>query len=205
MQIDEMNLRKTVGKNIARYRKAHGDTQLALGRKLNYSDKAVSKWERGESLPDVYVLSQIAQLYGVSVSVLVGEAKPEIQASPYLRLFVFLLTTALIFLIVTVLIVTLELFDVTFNTWVFFLYGSIAAAAAAVVYTALWWNIWLQLAAQSALIWLGGLAVFLNVHHGFFGPKFFLICGALQAAVVIWAMYHHSRIPPKTSETEELE
>ena len=70
MQTDEATLRKTVAKNIAAYRKAHHDTQLDLATKLNYSDKSVSKWERGESLPDVYILSQIADLYGVSVSAL---------------------------------------------------------------------------------------------------------------------------------------
>ena len=49
MQTDEQTLRRTIGKNIALYRKAHGDTQAALGQKLSYSDKAVSKWERGET------------------------------------------------------------------------------------------------------------------------------------------------------------
>ena len=45
---DEQTLRRTTAKNIAAYRKAHKDTQLDLARKLNYSDKSVSKWERGE-------------------------------------------------------------------------------------------------------------------------------------------------------------
>ena len=58
---DEQTLRRTVAKNIAAYRKSHKDTQLDLARKLNYSDKSVSKWERGEGLPDVYILAQIAQ------------------------------------------------------------------------------------------------------------------------------------------------
>ena len=58
---DDQTLRRTKAKNIAAYRKAHKDTQLDLARKLNYSDKSVSKWERGEGLPDVYILAQIAQ------------------------------------------------------------------------------------------------------------------------------------------------
>ena len=49
VELEEADLRALVGKNIARYRKAHGDTQAALGQKLRYSDKAVSKWERGVS------------------------------------------------------------------------------------------------------------------------------------------------------------
>ena len=88
---DEAELRRLIGKNIALYRKANGDTQAALGQKLSYSDKAVSKWERGEGLPDVYVLSQIADLYGVTVGDLIGETKPELRRSPYLRLYIFIL------------------------------------------------------------------------------------------------------------------
>ena len=70
---DEQTLRRSTAKNIAAYRKAHKDTQLDLARKLNYSDKSVSKWERGEGLPDVYILAQIAQLYGITVSNLIGD------------------------------------------------------------------------------------------------------------------------------------
>ncbi|MBQ7218900.1 MAG: helix-turn-helix transcriptional regulator, partial [Ruminococcus sp.] len=42
-------------------------TQAQLGEELSYSDKSVSKWERGESIPDVYVLKHIADLSGVTV------------------------------------------------------------------------------------------------------------------------------------------
>lgn len=56
-------------------------TQLELAEKINYSDKAVSKWERGESIPDVTVLMTIASLFGVTLDFLVTEhAEPEIVA-----------------------------------------------------------------------------------------------------------------------------
>ena len=58
MQVEEAALRRTVSKNIAAYRKAHKDTQMDLAAKLNYSDKSISKWERGESLPDIYILTR---------------------------------------------------------------------------------------------------------------------------------------------------
>jgi transcriptional regulator with XRE-family HTH domain len=48
-------------------------TQAELAGILNYSDKAISKWERGESLPDVTVLKQIAQVFGVSLDYLTSE------------------------------------------------------------------------------------------------------------------------------------
>jgi len=201
MQIDETTLRKTIGKNISLYRKAHRDTQAALGQKLSYSDKAVSKWERGESVPDIYVLSRIADLYGVTVGNLIGESKPEIQASPYMRLFIFLFTAALTFVIATVLIVALELFNVPFNTWLFLLYGAVLTALEAVIFTSLWWNLWWQLASWSALIWLGGLTVLLTV-PGIVDARILLICAALQTAVTFWILYRRSRIPPQEQQKE---
>ncbi len=63
---DEM-LKTMLGKNIGTYRKRQGLTQAALAEKLNYSDKAISKWERGESIPDVLTLMQLAELFGVTV------------------------------------------------------------------------------------------------------------------------------------------
>lgn len=82
MKVDEATLRRTVSKNIAAYRKAHSDTQLTLAEKLNYSDKSVSKWERGESLPDIFILTQIADLYGITVSNLIGEIERRSSPSP---------------------------------------------------------------------------------------------------------------------------
>ena len=58
--MDGENLKYQIGANIAAYRKRTGLTQAGLAEKLNYSDKAVSKWERGESVPDVVTLVQLA-------------------------------------------------------------------------------------------------------------------------------------------------
>ena len=200
MQMDEITLRKTVGKNISLYRKANRDTQAALGQKLNYSDKAVSKWERGESFPDIYVLSQIADLYGVTVGNLIGETKPEIRTSPYLRLFVFLICAAFTYVIATVLIVAFEIADVHFNTWLFLLYGSVLVALQAGIFSSLWWDLRWQLLSWSSLIWLCGLTFFLTA-PGRLAAKSFLICGALQVFVIIWALYRRTRIPPQEEET----
>ena len=67
--------------NLISLRKQRKLTQLELAEKINYSDKAVSKWERGESIPDVTVLMTIASLFGVTLDFLVTEhAEPEIVA-----------------------------------------------------------------------------------------------------------------------------
>ena len=65
MQLDELKL--VAAGNLINLRTASGMTQAELGAKLNYSDKSISKWERGEAIPDAYVLTQLAELFGVSV------------------------------------------------------------------------------------------------------------------------------------------
>ena len=65
MQLEELKL--VVAGNLINLRTGAGMTQAELGAKLNYSDKSISKWERGEAIPDAFVLTQMAELFGVSV------------------------------------------------------------------------------------------------------------------------------------------
>ena len=66
--MNDEKLKHQIGANISAYRKREGWTQAQLAEKLNYSDKAVSKWERGESVPDVLILADLAELYGITVN-----------------------------------------------------------------------------------------------------------------------------------------
>ena len=82
--MDDEKLKKQIGANIVSYRKRYGLTQVGLAEKLNYSDKAVSKWERGESMPDVLTLVQLAELFDVTANDLLVDpnALPEITSGP---------------------------------------------------------------------------------------------------------------------------
>lgn len=71
--MDMNECRLVVASNLIRLRTAAGLTQAELGEKLNYSDKSVSKWERGAALPDVLVLHQLGQLFGVTVDYFLSE------------------------------------------------------------------------------------------------------------------------------------
>ena len=70
MELNELKL--ISASNIISLRTAAGLTQAELGAKLNYSDKSVSKWERGEAIPDAFVLKQMAEIFGVSVDYLLS-------------------------------------------------------------------------------------------------------------------------------------
>lgn len=80
MQLSELKL--VTASNIIKLRTGANMTQAELGAALNYSDKTISKWERGEAIPDAYVLTQMAELFGVTVDHLLSsndkwEAPPE--------------------------------------------------------------------------------------------------------------------------------
>ena len=163
MKVDEATLRRTVSKNIAAYRKAHKDTQLTLAEKLNYSDKSVSKWERGESLPDIFILTQIADLYGITVSNLIGEVEPPKKSKPAYHLFILLLSVALVFAIAAVLFSAFLIAEVPFRAWLFFVFAIPVASIVCIVFTSLWWGIWQQGVSISVLIWSLGVCLYLTL------------------------------------------
>ena len=67
------NFKSIVAQNIYYLRTQNSMTQFELGEKLNYSDKAISKWERGDSIPDAYVLKKMSELFGVTVDYILSE------------------------------------------------------------------------------------------------------------------------------------
>ena len=106
----EQALEQIVAANIAELRRARGWTQAELAEKINYSDKSVSKWERGAGLPDLKVLMQLSELFEVSLDTLVTEqgavehqAKSAKKPRVAPRVITDLLSVSLIFLIATVL------------------------------------------------------------------------------------------------------
>ena len=72
-------MKKTLGTMIAELRKQHGMTQLELAEKMGVTDKAVSKWERDLSCPDINSLPNLAEILGVTVDDLM-QIKKEAEA-----------------------------------------------------------------------------------------------------------------------------
>lgn len=65
-----------IGRIIARHRKAHNMTQMELADRMNVSFQAVSNWERGQSMPDISKLPELAECFGVSIDELLGRSVP---------------------------------------------------------------------------------------------------------------------------------
>ena len=71
MNMEELN--KIISKNLVNLRTKSGYTQLQVAEKINYSDKSISKWERGDAIPDIPVMLELAKLYGVSLDDIVKD------------------------------------------------------------------------------------------------------------------------------------
>ena len=78
------NIKQIIAKNLVELRKQNKLTQLELAERLNYSDKAVSRWERGDALPDIDVLCKICDMYGVTFDYLTHEGDRK-EKSMYTR------------------------------------------------------------------------------------------------------------------------
>ena len=192
MKVDEATLRRTVSKNIAAYRKAHSDTQLTLAEKRNNTDKTASKWERGESLPDIFILTQIADLYGITVSNLIGEIEPPKQSKPAYHMFILLLSVTLVFVIAAALFSAFLIAEVPFRAWLFFVFAVPVASIVCIVFTSLWWGIWQQSISISVLIWSLGVCLYLTLRL----PNLsllFIVCAALQVLVILWELFRKYR------------
>lgn len=139
------DIRQIVAANIAALRKNAGYTQLALAQKLQYSDKAVSKWESGASMPDAGVLLEIASLFGVTVDYLLQESHGEdrLPISPVAdrrrrRLIIALLSVSLVWLLATAVFVFMTFSPVKGPMWLSFIWAVPASLVVALVFNSIW-------------------------------------------------------------------
>lgn len=138
---DAADLATVTAKNIASLRTARKMTQLELGEALSYSDKAISKWERGESIPDAYVLCTLSRLFDVSVDWILTPHEEEAPPPPSAtrtrrRAAITLLSFFGLYAAVTVAFVVLALLGVFL--WQLFVYALPAGVIVLLVFNSLW-------------------------------------------------------------------
>lgn len=141
------DLRAIIGENILELRKKSGFTQIELAEKLNYSDKAVSKWENGDSLPDVGVLCDIAEIFSVSIDYLTKADHSEdtqmlefhLQQKKHFHKVITLISCSLVwFIATTVFVVLYFLFGNDFRSWMSFLYAVPVSLIVLLIFNSIW-------------------------------------------------------------------
>lgn len=171
MQICEENLRKYFANNLSYYRKQLGLTQTELAEKLNYSDKSISKWERGEGLPDLTVAAQIADIFGLTINDMISEKPRRHLMTPRNKTIIVLLSVGGAWLIATFLFFLFEVGLPYFEPWKFFVYAIPASAIISIVFSSIWRKKLALFFSVSVLIW--SLAVCLQISLAV--SKFWLI------------------------------
>lgn len=196
------NLEQIVAQNLTELRKSKKWTQAELAEKINYSDKSVSKWERGEALPDLNVLTQMADLFGVTLDFFVTEnaaAERSDFESPKsalgFRIGVELLAVCAVWLVALSLFLfgstTLQIKQI----WTVLIWAVPASALVMVIFSIRWKFRVCTIVFESILCWTALTSVFLQmlVHYQANLWHLFLIGIPLQGAIILWAQIRKQR------------
>ena len=206
------DLRLIIAANLSELRKKSGMTQLELAEQLNYSDKAVSKWERGESLPDITVIKTIADLFGVTVDYLITKEHTEPAPSPESPKKRVSVRTATAITGMSILLVCL------ISAFVFFIlcyalpdilplyrclpfvYMVPVASIVWLVMNSIWFNRRRNYLIISLLMWSTLSAIFLTVLPALNLWLIFILGIPGEAIILLWSGMKFKRKPKKTEE-----
>ena len=220
--MEDEKLRKQIGVNIVSYRKRNGMTQARLAEKLNYSDKAVSKWERGESVPDVVTLVQLSELFEITVNDLLqdpnelpdnpgrvervmGVAVEKTLKRKANKSIILMLSSVLVWFVALLIFVVLSMLDVE-KSWLAFIYAIPVDAVVMLSLRSAWKDFRWNRALISVIMWGSLLSLFASLMV-FVGPalwtklwRMFLLGIPGQAAILLW--FEIYRKPKKEKEDE---
>ena len=187
--MNEQEIKKAFSKKLVHYRKSAGLTQTELAEKLNYSDKSVSKWERGEGLPDVLVLASIAEIFGIKVDDLINEKAPEKPVDIVLnRRLITWIAIGIPWFIASIVTATLIVANVSGGwPWISFLYAVPCSAIVAIVFTSIWWSKTARAISVSILLWSVVLCGVLTVQQIRIA-SFFMCAAVLQIIIILSSM-----------------
>jgi transcriptional regulator with XRE-family HTH domain len=199
--------REIIAENIAELRRGARLTQAELAEKLNYSDKAISKWERGDSIPDVLVLYELAELFSVTVDYFLhshteDEKRPKLDSSKNRLRLVIALTSCLstYFIAALVYFILLTVNPDIEGLWRIFIVPLPVISVISIVFSSIWLRGKIPLyISVSALLWSSVLVTFvflLGVIKAWF---LFIIAVPLQVIVLFWmSLLYKGKLGKKT-------
>ena len=198
------DLKAIIADNIVRLRRESGMTQTALAEKLNYSDKAISKWERGESVPDISVLKSVADLFGVTVDYLItadhGDAleddRDEGQKSEQneerrrrKHLMVMGMSVMLVWLVAATIFVPIDIaLSDTNMHWLAFIFAVPISALVWLIFNSMWFNKRINFLIVSLFVWTFIMALhlmFLLIGYNIW--QFYLVGIPGQLIIILWS------------------
>ncbi len=187
------DVKSIVADNLTQLRKASELTQAQLAEKFNYSDKAICRWEHGETLPDINTLYALAQFYGVTMNDLVdpdfevSDVKGDERKMFKFRILITAFLLAALWLFATVFFITGLAFG--HNYWLIFIW---AVPSSCILIIRLWrkyeMHTALKIVIYSIFVWSFITSLFLHllVVNGVNSWMLFLVGIPLQAIVIFW-------------------
>ncbi len=188
------DIKVVIAKNITELRKQSGLTQIELAEKLNYSDKSVSKWERAESIPDVIVLKELADLFGVTLDYLVEEEHKgfaETKSAIIRRIrnhgFITGISMVLVWLIAAIIFFALDIATVPAR-WLTFVVAVPVTMLVWLIFNSMWFNKHRNFLIISFLMWSILAAVYVSLlPFGINIWKIFILGVPGQFIILMWS------------------
>lgn len=192
------DLKPIIAKNITYLRQNARMTQIELADRLNYSDKAISKWERAESVPDVSVLKNIADLFGVTVDYLLTEdheplpgqdtPKPD-QITHRNHMVVTSLSVLLVWFIATFCYVMLDILGEQLALrWLPFLYAVPVSTIVWLIFNSIWFDRRRNFMIISLLMWTALISAVVSLQAAGFSAWTLLVLGIPgQIIIMVWS------------------
>ena len=189
-------IREAVAMNIYELRKEKNMTQSDLAQKINYTDNAVSKWERAESIPDISALKKIADTFGVTVDYLITKehkaykkAKKERKKRKiFNRKIITLISVVLVWLIALFVYMNIDLFAKSSMNWLVFVYAVPVSLIVALTLNSIWGNKRFNYLLISFLLWSILAGVYLTLLLcGYNVWLLFTLGVPAQIIVILWS------------------
>lgn len=195
--------RKLVSENLQYYRKLNNLTQLQLAEILNYSDKSVSKWERGESLPDLYILQTLANLYGITINDFVVEEKTKpVNKKKHNNLLITLIAFGSVWLVATIVFVCLGIFLPSLTkAWLAFIYAIPVSMIVLLIFTNIWGNKIQVFFALTVLYWSVPLSLYLSFDYKQLWLLFIIIIPLQIITIFMFLLNRENKIVIETTDS----
>lgn len=157
--MDLKEFKEVVAQNIYYLRTKNHLTQYELGEKLNYSDKAISKWERAEGMPDAYIISKMSELFGVTVDYMLtphSEQDKKVETKPIKkvkRIVSNIVSAGILFVALLIFVLVAMISDYNIFLWQIFIYAFPVVVTLRIVFNSVWFKADNVFVLVSILLW----------------------------------------------------
>ncbi|MBQ8425880.1 MAG: helix-turn-helix transcriptional regulator [Clostridia bacterium] len=186
------DLNSVVARNLIKFRNLEGLSQKELAEKIHYSDKTISKWEKGDSLPDLAVLVKLSEIYKININEFLNEKTKEqeiIISKKFINkqhILVSLLSVGLVGFLSAIVFFILFMIDKTEKfAYLSFVYSFPVCSLIMFVFSIIWWNNYVKTIFCSLTMW----GVIFAICFTFNISKIWILCvvGAVfQIVIIMW-------------------